>query len=198
MCRQEKTAPDSLVGEVMGYGFFDSVFTKWGRDHEAAARRQYFNRMTKCHHPLTIVSECGLLVDTAHPYLSTSPDGLVSCPHCSPSRGVLEIKCPYTHRNETVEEACKDNTFCCRLVDGKVMLKRNHKYFSQVQGQMAITGRQWCDFVVWTMKEMTVERIVFDKEMWESSISKLRAFFLKGVVPEIFSRRVQRKLRLYQ
>ena len=38
--------------------------------------------------------------------------------------------------------------FFCTL-DGSVMsLRCNYRYFTQLQGQMAIGGREWCDFVV--------------------------------------------------
>ncbi len=35
--------------------------------------------------------------------------------------------------------------------DGNLTLKKNHKYYFQVQGGMAATGTQVCDFVVYTM-----------------------------------------------
>ena len=54
-----------------------------------------------------------------------SPDGLVG------DNGILEIKCPliYTHVSY--------------LLENKVPTD----YFQQVQGQLAVTGRQWCDFM---------------------------------------------------
>ena len=41
-------------------------------------------------------------------------------------------------------------------------LKQNHAYYAQVQGQMGCTGVQWCDFVVYTKKGMSIKRI-FDR-----------------------------------
>lgn len=35
----------------------------------------------------------------------------------------------------------------------------SHKYYWQVQGQLAITGLTWCDFVTDTRSTLTVERI---------------------------------------
>ena len=67
-------------------------------------------------------------------------------------------------------------------------LKRNHSYYCQVQGQMAITGRTWCDFVVYTTKGIAVERITFDKLFWENELlPKLVDFFDNYVAPEIVS-----------
>ena len=34
------------------------------------------------------------------------------------------------------------------MKDGQTLkLKRHHSYYTQVQGQLAVTGLQWCDFL---------------------------------------------------
>ena len=43
--------------------------------------------------------------------------------------------------NVTPEEACSDPSFCLELVNGSPRLKRNHEYYDQIQGQMALTGQ---------------------------------------------------------
>ena len=45
-------------------------------------------------------------------------------------------------------------------------LKQHHAYYAQVQRQMGCTEAQWCDFVVYTKKGMSVERITFDRAYW--------------------------------
>jgi putative phage-type endonuclease len=54
-----------------------------------------------------------------------SPDGLVG------ADGLLEIKCPLAH---THVEYLRENNLPA-------------KYIPQVQGQLLVTGRQWCDFL---------------------------------------------------
>ena len=82
------------------------------------------------------VGLCGLVVNPLLPWLGASPDGIVHDPLKAPV-GLLEIKYPYTHRLSTVEDVASDSSFCAELLDGKVTLKKNHKHFYQVQGQMA-------------------------------------------------------------
>ena len=82
------------------------------------------------------------------------------CKEVGTPMGVLEIKCPYTRRNATVAEACKKAAFFCT---SEIKLKKNNNYYYQVQGQMAILNLSWCDFVVWTRKDMHTERIYFDR-----------------------------------
>ncbi|KAK7502268.1 hypothetical protein BaRGS_00006632 [Batillaria attramentaria] len=196
--RKPETRPDNLLKTVMNYRApFDNEHTKWGRDHEAAARRQYFNRMQKQHNQNLSLEKCGLIVHKDLPYLATSPDGLVECEHCDPVDGVLEVKCPSSHKDLTPEEACNDKKFFCELVNGSVHLKKGYNYYYQVQGQMGISGRTWCDFVVWTLKGMSIERIAFDESHWQTMLTKLKGFYVDAVVPEIFTQRVKRGKSLF-
>lgn len=52
--------------------------------------------------------------------------------------------------------------FFCERVGDECGLNTNHEYYAQVQGQLAITGAAWCDFVVKTFKGMSIQRITFD------------------------------------
>ena len=123
-----------------------------------------------------------------------TPDGAVY----DPSRkdqplGFLEVKCPYSQRNSTPENSCSSPGFCCTLeagADGSkyVKLKRKHSHFSQMQGQMGSGDRQWCDFVVFTLKGISMERVALDQNFWrEILLPKLTMFYKNCVAPEIVS-----------
>jgi len=90
---------------------------QWG-DHEPEARAAY-ERMTRMH-----VEETGFIChDTL--LAGCSPDGLVDWD------GLIEIKCPWNTANhiETLLRGMPD------------------EHIPQIQGQLWITGREWCDFV---------------------------------------------------
>ncbi len=72
-----------------------------------------------------VVVEVGFIAHPAIDMSGASPDGLVG------NDGLVEIKCPST--------AVHIDT----LLAGKIP----DKYATQMQWQMACTGRQWCDFV---------------------------------------------------
>ena len=78
-----------------------------------------------------------LVVNPSLPWLGASPDGLVYDPN-EPSLGLLEVKCPYTHRLSTIKEAASDPNFFAQIHKGKVTVKRSHNHHLQVQGQMAL------------------------------------------------------------
>ena len=53
---------------------------------------------------------------------------------------------------------------------------------------MGVGDRPWCDFVVYTAKGISVERIHFDKNFWEKQLlPKLTEFYDKCLAPEIVS-----------
>jgi putative phage-type endonuclease len=99
---------------------FSSAAMEWGTEQEPFARMRY-------------AADTGRIVDEAefytHPtikWLGASPDGLLN-----DTGGLLEIKCPNTQ------------THLGYLLDKKVPAV----YINQMQTQMWVTGRAWCDFV---------------------------------------------------
>ena len=102
----------------------------------------------------------------AYPFLGASPDGAVHDPsNVQQPFGFLKVKCPYSFSNKSVQEACSSSSFFCEMDDstGQIKLKESHQYYAQVQGQMGVGGRPWCDFVVYTKKDISVQRITFDE-----------------------------------
>ncbi len=102
---------------------------------------------------------------------------------------MAEYKCPYSLRNQTIDELLASkgaSQFCLsRKRDACLRLKKTHAYFYQVQGQLAITQLPWCDFVVWSPKELHVERIHADPSFWEEVVKKLRSLFDTALLPEL-------------
>ncbi|XP_038055353.1 uncharacterized protein LOC119727497 [Patiria miniata] len=97
---------------------------------------------------------------------------------------ILEVKCPYSARDMTVAEAVDGNpNFYMAKSGNGLQLKKTHQYFHQVQGQLMVTGAPFCDFVVFTSKDIHVERIVPDTAVWEAMLSKLALFYKEHVTP---------------
>lgn len=97
---------------------FSNAAMQWGTEKEPEARAAYVFA-----HEVE-VDEIGFV---GHPRITmsgASPDGLIG------SDGLIEIKCPNT--------ATHIETLIGQTVPGK--------YVTQMQWQMACTGRQWCDF----------------------------------------------------
>ena len=157
-----------------------SEAVRWGNDHEEEARQEYERTLSSGE----TVKECGIFISKEHGFLGGSPDGVVFDEN-NTSIGIVEIKCPFSIRQlESFEEACSRKAFFCETIDGT--LKRSHDYYYQVQGQLAMTGLEWCDFVVWTPHTLHVERIFFDSVFWESKcLPFLSSFYSSVILPEL-------------
>ena len=175
--------PPSLVKSILGdYGTPRTAAIQWGCDHEAEAISSYTLKT------LNSVRECGIFLSTSIPYLATTPDGIV--PLSGMDFGLVEVKCPFKHRKNKIVDACSDASFCLQVTDinNTVILKRTHDYYYQVTGQLALTGAQFCDFVVWTEVDIFIERIHFDSKLWNEMKSKLAHFYHTCLGLEILER----------
>ena len=86
----------------------------------------------------------------------------------------------------TPTEASKQlNNFMSTIKDGAIDLSTSHDYYLQIQGQMALTGATWCDFVIYTKKGRSVQRIQFDEKFWESKARLIfHLFFVQYFLPK--------------
>ena len=131
----------------------------WGRDNEPNARSKYMEHMKSIGHAGLTTSDSGFIVHMEKSWLGASPDAWVIDPSVLDSKGIAEFKCPYREAGMLLEDACKEPEFCCTMVDGNLCLKRNHTYYHQVQLQLYVASdcSHWCDFCVYTVKDVGVE-----------------------------------------
>lgn len=170
--------PTCLIKAVLGISDpLPMQCLQYGIDNEPVARVLYTNQMETNGHPTLQVTETGLIVHPAFPHLGASPDGLVSCQCCG--KGLVEIKCCASRKNLTPVEVAGDKTYTnVYLSDSKdVQLNTKSHWYSQIQGQMAICDRSWCDFVLYTNRGISITRVQFDKDFWLSLKHKLTCFY---------------------
>ena len=120
---------------------FSNAAMQHGTDTEPLARAAYEALRD------VLVDEVGFVPHPSIIMAGASPDGLVG------EDGLLEIKCPNT--------ATHIETLLSQSVPGK--------YNTQMQFQMACTGRQWCDFVSFDNRlpeelQLFVKRVSRDNE----------------------------------
>ncbi|XP_005051263.1 PREDICTED: uncharacterized protein LOC101821607 [Ficedula albicollis] len=177
--------PKSYLKEVVGSGSkVQTPAMSWGIRNEKVAVEAYKQKSQKGGKPVQ-VEDCGLFIHPEKQWLAASPDGIIKDPATGKDLGLLEVKCPYKHRNRTVREACKDKDFCLEVNGDSYALKKNHPYFTQVQCQLGTTGFQRADFVVHTKKETAVVPVEFDGEFWGKTVPKLEKFYTEAVIPHL-------------
>jgi putative phage-type endonuclease len=101
---------------------YTNAAMQWGTDQEPFARAAYEAAQG------VMVEEVGFVRHPTIEWAGASPDGVVG----GEGEGLVEIKCPNT----------------LTMIETLLSQKVPGKYFTQMQFQMACTGRKWCDYVV--------------------------------------------------
>lgn len=117
----EKLAED-LTGQYNDS--LDTKALKWGEIYESEARLAYETVSGNK------VDLCGFIEWS--PMFGGSPDGLVG------ENGIIEIKCPFNTSNHV------------RYLLLETQYELNGlkpEYYAQIQGNLLVTGRIWCDFI---------------------------------------------------
>jgi hypothetical protein len=162
---------------------------KFGRESEPIAKSIYCKMYIESHVNAKF-QECGIFLDQEVSFLAASPDMLVSCDCCGD--GLLEVK-------STLKPKCNScSSFCtCNLPDyffisddGKLEIRKKHKYFCQVQGQMAISKRMWCDFFVYSCNGTFLRRINFQEDYYANVQSNLVDFFKTVIAPKCIEQKM--------
>lgn len=121
---------------------FTNEAMRWGTDHEPAAREAYsFVQGVS-------VVEVGLFKHPTIDGTHASPDGLVD------NDGLVEIKCPNTATHIATLRGIP-------IAD---------KYVKQMQWQMAVCDRRWCDFVSYDPRmpvdmQLIIQRVERDDDL---------------------------------
>ena len=53
---------------------------------------------------------------------------------------------------------------------------------------MNVCEVEYGDFVVWTTRELVIERIKWDEEFYQAGVQKVEQFFCYGILPEIIGK----------
>ena len=75
-------------------------------------------------------------------------------------------------------------------ISGDWSLKTNHSYYYQVQGQLLLTGRSKCMFIVYTSKDMVMCTITADIEHQQMMLPKLKSFWQNEFMTMLLQQKV--------
>jgi len=147
---------------------FTNAAMEWGTATEPMARVAYEVEKQQ------FVEQVAFVDHPSIEWFGCSPDGLVN------DDGLIEIKCP----NST--------THIEYLTDQKPPAR----YIPQMQCQMAVTGRQWCDFVSFDPRlpddlQLFVVRLERDQEYIEAMEVEVKKFLSE--VDEMFTKLKEKK-----
>lgn len=155
------------------YRSINAAAIQWGLKNERRAVAEYQSKTS------TVVLPTGFTIMEEHPYLGASADGIVD------NSVVIEIKCPYSGRDKTVQELIQYGYDHVEYDDNNCLcLKTSSKYYCQVQGEMAIKKVNLCHFIIWTPSDMAIINVNFDPVFWSKQLlPSLLAFYANYICP---------------
>ena len=181
---QSRPFPPSLFKKLMGeysLGTKDSIM--WGQMHEDVAIKAYEK------HTGNVVKQAGLYLFVCG-FLGSSPDGIIETK--AGGKGVLEVKCPWKHRDNTIDKIIevelngKEEKGGFYLTSEK-KLTVNHNYWHQVQAEMVAVGVNWAHFVVWTTQGMEIVLVNRDNNWEQYFLPILKQFYLHELMPKCYT-----------
>jgi hypothetical protein len=152
---------------------------QWGLQNESRAIHA-FSKL----YPHWQVKKAGLLLDSSG-IIGASPDAVLEC---KDKKAILEVKCPYKHRESTDlhVSAQLDENFCLSPTDG--FLKIGHPYWHQVQTQMYVWEVSTAFFVVWTKNTLHCEEITPNQYWQETEPARIRKFYTNMYLPHLMEK----------
>lgn len=185
ICRRKpSTYSGPLVKSLLTNSLIQSSALNWGRDNEAKALDELQNTKK------IVIRKCGLFLSEKYSFLGATPDGLIG------DSGLVEIKCPWSAKHLTPEEGIlqKKITFW-RYTNGQYILNTKHKWYYQIQGQLAVTNRNYCLFCIWTPLGIKTETILMDNDFWSEKVYPiLEKFYFNCYLPELLDSRLARNM----
>ena len=130
---------------------------EWGNTHEEYARKLYTKRKNKIY-PGVKVEEVGSIPHKQMTGFASSPDGIVKLDDDPFNDGTLEIKCP---------SQATYMRYVTEITNNETLKQVKPEYYWQCMSHMAVTGTQWCDFVVycpWQQNPMHIVTILRDED----------------------------------
>ena len=165
-----------LAEDILNPGTLSTEAIVHGKTYETVAISKFEEL-----HNLKVLP-CGLFIHEEYPFLAATPDGLAGASE------TVEVKCPYVGRNSEIK-ATNEFPFLFINDQNELHLKSNHNYMYQIQGQLAISKKTSCYFVVFTFKELFVEKIAYDKTFFTNHIlPKTEIFYENFYKPVIASK----------
>ncbi|KAJ8915296.1 hypothetical protein NQ315_014804 [Exocentrus adspersus] len=115
----------------------NNKYTRYGLTFEKEARCEFVARTGMQVH------EFGLMISDCNKWLGYSPDGVIY--ENEQPMALLEIKCIFAGATSTVGEALKTIKYL-EYKNGKLCLRKRHKYYGQIQSGMAVLNLNKCFF----------------------------------------------------
>ena len=72
-----------------------------------------------------------------------------------------------------------------KIEDDEVTMAKEHPYYYQIQSQLAICEKDYCDFIIWSKKSLIVKRVYLEHQCWSKIVERTTIFHKNVIMPEL-------------
>lgn len=172
---------DQKVSAMLGYSFRGNAATRYGKESEDHALKEYTDRTGNA------VVRLGVVVNPLVPWLGYSPDGISFRDGRPPI--LLEVKSPVLGKSQKAAELARAKKLPYVKQDGEnFVLNRRHSYFSQVQLGMFLLNLDVTHFVIYSKVKSLILTVHRCNTHIDQLVTKLQFVYFQHVLPELAKR----------
>ena len=177
------------VSRHVAFGSFGSESSpalQYGMENKDRAKTLYLRKANTHKKRKSVqLSECGLFLDKDYPLIGGCPNALVTCA-CCPD-GLLQVKCCYKHRGIKPSEIPRvDRNYHIMYDKEKKLAVRPKSYwYKQIVGLLGITGKSYCDVVVYTDRGRAIIRVYRNEVEYHTIVEYSTYIYDEFILPEI-------------
>jgi len=157
--------------------FSGNLATKFGKNYEDKAKKA-FERLTKFQ-----IKTFGFIINHRCPWLGFSPDGFYQC---SENIVLIEVKCPVEGKSKSGIDLIKTLKYILfDEVTGKIKLKKNHQYYTQIQLGLLLCNLSMGILIVYEQKNDSILQIEveFDHNYCKNMYQTLICVYFNHYLP---------------
>ena len=184
------SCPEYVIAAVMGY---EKPVVTWQMKHsinkEIHVKHKYKSLTTRLDKNM-IYNDPGITAFEEYLFLSATPDMEINC-NCH-GAGLVEIKCLSTLKGKipSIENYSKH----IEKDGNKLKLKSTSPYYSQIQGQLAATGRLYCGLLVFSFQGNLTTRVKYNDLYRKRLLSGLSWFWRTVIDDKLLTKKLKHKM----
>ena len=156
---------------------------QWEVDHEEDALKDYWSKTWAQRDVSAELVRPGIILSSRHTLVGASPHAVVYAKHETDPKAICAVILKCIHPLEATHPMKVEQAVCRKCKDGKLRLKKTHKWYFEAQATMGVLDVDHCDLVIYTSNGIIVKQVrrntVFVQRL-EDRVDHYIAGFLSG------------------
>ena len=132
---------------------------QWEIDHEDEALSDYWSKTWAQRDVPAELVRPGIILSSRHTLVGASPHAIVYGKHETDPKAICAVILKCIHPLEATHPIKVEQAVCRKCKDGKLRLKKTHKWYFEAQATMGVLDVDHCDLVIYTSNGIIVKQV---------------------------------------